>query len=380
MSRDARKFVDRLQVKPMGAKYILYRIAAMINDATFECWPGQDYLARVCGCTTSQVKQHIAAMVKTGTLIRSERKSTTTGLWASNTYRIAGYEEWYHENAEPTPVKEEFQEMARRVEGSHDAPADASTDSRLSMDNKPVHGQQAVPRHRQPAVPRHRQPAVHEIKESEIEDSKKRLSSQISEKDAYFAGESAPKKSGSRKRQGSLPIEETAEARTDVDGLAKMDEADVKAFCAVADEFGLAKPERLSAVRRDKLRSLRREHGASAWGRALAAVKASSFLQGKAGKIGAFRVSFDKLLDPEFFLKVIEGTYADKAATVIKLKTNATRHEWGFRLEIWQKSGFATWSRIWGPPPGDPACVAPADLIEEYRAKGMPDPDAVTAR
>lgn len=378
MSNDACTYIKRLPIKSQSARAVLRVIADYMSNLTFDCYPSQELIGREACMSLTQVKFHVAALVKSGVLIRTERKNTRNGQWTHNVYQIVDYEEWYRRRYFDTPIGENAQRKAEQ----HDA-IEASTAGFPAVDEiSQTHSRVSAKTHSRVLLKSTAgNPApILNSKDSKKKESDLRHSSQISAENAYLAGEGAPKKSGSRKRQGSLPIEETAEARTDVDGLAKMDEADVKAFCVVADEFGLAKPERLSAVRRDKLRSLRREHGASAWGRALAAVKASSFLQGKAGKIGAFRVSFDKLLDPEFFLKVIEGTYADKAATVIKLKTNATRHEWGFRLEIWQKSGFATWSRIWGPPPGDPACVAPADLIEEYRAKGMPDPDAVTAR
>lgn len=80
-----------------------------------------------------------------------------------------------------------------------------------------------------------------------------------------------------------------------------------------AEEFGLARAEKLTEDRRKRLRARLGEHGLKGWNRALEAIGDAPFLRGENER--GWRASLDFLLQPANLNKVLEGTYgAEKVA------------------------------------------------------------------
>ena len=119
---------------------------------------------------------------------------------------------------------------------------------------------------------------------------------------------------GRVKGRGTGKVEQILSSPDD-DAPADLDLA-LEAWRDTASRCGLAQLRGLSEPRRKKLLAILKAHGLDGWREALEAVEASSFLRGtKPGRDGrAWKASFDFLVQPGSFLKVIEGQYADGEA------------------------------------------------------------------
>ena len=77
-------------------------------------------------------------------------------------------------------------------------------------------------------------------------------------------------------------------------------------YCTLAKNLGLSQPKLLSKERMGKIRTIHRAHGTEGFQCAFDQIQGSKFLQ---GKCGGWKVTFDWLLAPANFLKIIEGNY-----------------------------------------------------------------------
>ena len=125
---------------------------------------------------------------------------------------------------------------------------------------------------------------------------------------------------------------------------------------------------RLTADRERKLRALVAD-GLDDWKEALAKAKASDFLRGRTArgeKHSGWRFTFDAMIRESFFVKILEGNYDNHEATGEKFVSPMTAL-WEARLKNYKPG--ALWLGVWGPPPGEPGCQAPASLVEQWQQK-----------
>lgn len=87
----------------------------------------------------------------------------------------------------------------------------------------------------------------------------------------------------------------------------------VDAYNRMAKPAGLPICEKLTEPRKRQLRMRLDEAGAEGWAKVLAKVAVSSFLRGLTGD-RFWRASFDFILQPSSFTKILEGQYDDKPA------------------------------------------------------------------
>ena len=113
--------------------------------------------------------------------------------------------------------------------------------------------------------------------------------------------------------KGEIPpqMEEGGEERK-----GEEEEKAFSAFSLAAEKHGWPKPSKLSADRRKKLQARLAEHGGDGWDLMLLKAGASDFL------CNEFRLTFDWVLEPRNFRKVIEGNYDGQKAAV---KPNVVR-------------------------------------------------------
>jgi hypothetical protein len=115
----------------------------------------------------------------------------------------------------------------------------------------------------------------------------------------------------------ALIVTGAAELRTrpDLEGI-------VAAWNAMATRAGLAQVGKLTETRRKAIRARHAEYGADAFTEAIAAVERSAWLRGD-GDAG-WRATFDFLLQPSSFTKLIEGSYDRAPASRVAI--NGNRH------------------------------------------------------
>lgn len=89
-------------------------------------------------------------------------------------------------------------------------------------------------------------------------------------------------------------------------------EAVVSEWNAMAGRTGLPLVTAINAKRRSQILARLGEHGRDRFTDAIAAVEASPFCR---GDVNGFRASFDFLIQPSSFLKLLEGNYANSGAT-----------------------------------------------------------------
>ena len=176
-----------------------------------------------------------------------------------------------------------------------------------------------------------------------------------------------------RKRKGRAQIDLGLADRESADeraaGIAddrQFEENAFRAFLALADRVGIARPSYLTETRRKAMRALFDTFGRDAWALALQKIEESDFCQGKTGS--GWVISFEKLLDERIFTKVVEGYYRNHNANVVPLVdlSDVSREKWADRIKAWDERGRDTWPEKWGPAPGKPGCGVPADLLEQF--------------
>lgn len=90
----------------------------------------------------------------------------------------------------------------------------------------------------------------------------------------------------------------------------------VESYNSVAEKYGLAKVQHLTAERKSALKARLKEcDGLEGWEYALGKIGDSSFLQGKNGK---WKADFDFLIKKSKFIKVMEGAYDDGGHSPMK--------------------------------------------------------------
>lgn len=85
-----------------------------------------------------------------------------------------------------------------------------------------------------------------------------------------------------------------------------------EAFKAMADQYGIPIPEKLTEPRRKAIKARIRDHGAGSIQRMLDAYNQSAFLRGEEGNENWRGAVFDWAFRPTNFQKIIEGNYVDK--------------------------------------------------------------------
>lgn len=165
------------------------------------------------------------------------------------------------------------------------------------------------------------------------------------------------------------PCEHTALPEEETDIEEETDRA-FALFCEAAQRQGWTKPRALETRRKTKLSIRLREGGIEAWQQMLAQAELSDFV-----RAGTF-FTFDWVLNPTNFTKVIEGNYANKsgagparpqsfAERAAEAASTVASHDgddqWRARLknpQFWPVS-------IYGPPIGQPGCRVPPHLLAE---------------
>lgn len=122
--------------------------------------------------------------------------------------------------------------------------------------------------------------------------------------------------------QANVPDIRNRESNTRID--TRYTESVMDAWNTLADEVGLQKIISLNDKRRKKIRSRLKEHGVDCVLSAITKIKESDFLQGKSDR--GWRITFDWLLEPDHFQKVIEGNYANRKEA---LNGNGATEGWG---------------------------------------------------
>lgn len=134
----------------------------------------------------------------------------------------------------------------------------------------------------------------------------------------------------------------------------------------LAETIGLSKVAKLSDKRRSHLRARIREHGLETWRAAMRAVGESDFLSGRRGG-GVWRPDFDWFVNPNNFLKLIEGKYHDGKA-ITGRPARAESEEDQIHIRHLQSFDRGVWIPGWGGAPGEPDCRIPAHILARYRA------------
>ncbi len=113
----------------------------------------------------------------------------------------------------------------------------------------------------------------------------------------------------------------------------------------------------------DRERKLRRilRGSLELWMEGLAKAEASDFLCGRTDYV----FNIDTMLRDNFFARLVEGAYDNRGSAVVYKSPETLL--WEARLARWKPG--ALWLGIWGAPPTDPACEAPAAVVEAWRAR-----------
>ena len=125
-----------------------------------------------------------------------------------------------------------------------------------------------------------------------------------------------------KQKASEVEGEVEVEGEGEVEALSPPSGADLQisealaAYDCAALAYDLPRIRVASPARKKKLAAILKAHGPEGWQEALSAIGQSAFLQGKRpGARGAFKASFDFLVAPSSFAKVIEGNYADSAGS-----------------------------------------------------------------
>ena len=107
------------------------------------------------------------------------------------------------------------------------------------------------------------------------------------------------------------------------------------------------------------------EHGLDGWRKAVDAVEHSAFCRGSKG----WRATVDYVASPSGFLKLIEGGYERDTAPPVVAQPVDQLTVWRDRLARLKESNGRYWRATdWGPRPDQPGCLAPASVLDEWRA------------
>jgi hypothetical protein len=153
------------------------------------------------------------------------------------------------------------------------------------------------------------------------------------------------------------------------------DRADFAAFAEVATEIGLDAPSYLTTTRKHALRTIRATYGPKAWGKAVANMRRSKFIAGRNNK--GWKLTLDAMLKEDMFVKLLENVFGDNEQTDKKVvdldaQKRVEPRVWRIRLKSWNDGGRVTWVELYGPAPGMPGCVVPADILAEFEGSEVP--------
>ena len=112
----------------------------------------------------------------------------------------------------------------------------------------------------------------------------------------------------SEKKEGSIAAKEISGKSANFDTAAAWQQNFIKTFNELIAGSNIPPVRRLSAKRMDKLRVIWREFSTKDLAEVVRKAAASDFLNGRGTK-HYFQATFDWLIEPENFLKVLEGTY-----------------------------------------------------------------------
>lgn len=163
----------------------------------------------------------------------------------------------------------------------------------------------------------------------------------------------------------ALAIDTECSSERETEERQRREEEEERAFGTfglMAKRNGWPEPVKLTADRRKKLRARLDEHGPDGWQNMLDRADASEFLK------TAFKLSFDWVLEPKNFRKVIEGNYTNKSAPKANGFTKPDPQAlppsdpWEQRMQGWNQR--KQWlANLWGPPPGESGCRVPKHLL-----------------
>jgi hypothetical protein len=187
----------------------------------------------------------------------------------------------------------------------------------------------------------------------------------------------APEETRLDKKEDSPPPPKGGRTKPTPDGEGKAYEA-FSVYNATAQRIGLPMAASLTPQRKRRLDARLREHGLEGWTEAMQQLEASPFLRGDSE--GGWRANIDFCLQATSLTKLIEGAYAGKKAAPARVPAPENGKSWGWwrdkphlktlPLERWEQileaakpNGRWPWSKL-GPPPGDPECLVPLEIVE----------------
>ena len=112
----------------------------------------------------------------------------------------------------------------------------------------------------------------------------------------------------SEKKEGSIAAKEISDKSANFDAASAWQQNFIKTFNELIVGSNIPPVRRLSAKRMDKLRVIWREFSTKDLAEVVRKAAASDFLNGRGTK-HYFQATFDWLMEPENFLRVLEGTY-----------------------------------------------------------------------
>lgn len=137
----------------------------------------------------------------------------------------------------------------------------------------------------------------------------------------------------------------------------------------IAEQVGLTKVVKLSDKRKAHLKARLREHGVEAWRAAMRAVPRSEFLSGRAQTGRRWKPDFDWFVNPNNFLKLLEGKYHDGRPITDAAEPVLDESEEDLVHIVHLRShAKGVWITAWGGEPGAPDCRVPAHLLARYAA------------
>lgn len=185
---------------------------------------------------------------------------------------------------------------------------------------------------------------------------------------AVEAADASRKGRGRRKAQSDLALQDRERADEKASSIATrrdVERAAFDQFRAFSREMGLREVAYLTPRRRLALAELLRNFGVESWDAAIEQIRQSDFLQGQSDS--GWTVDFDKMMDFDFYARLLEGRYNRHAKKVVPIvdQSKVSAREWRGRVNGFTKDPNR-WQSAWGPRPGDEGCLAPVSALEEF--------------
>ena len=131
----------------------------------------------------------------------------------------------------------------------------------------------------------------------------------------------------------------------------------------LARRLGLPVAKVLDEGRRRSIRKRLAEGGLEAWTQALRAIAASRHCRG--GNDRKWRADLDFVCQPKSWRRLLEGFYGEDADDTHDPTAGWAPDQWRRALAMSRDTG--RWDTELGPPPGQPGCRIPPDVLRELR-------------